>query len=300
MLETRRTARTLLALGALAAGCGASSTGPGADATSGGKSPVAQRRSDDHPPLVLVARTGDPNGAVAFAAAHDLGASASAAAAALLAARLREQGFSDVRSRAQALGFTLDAPAGSGADARRFVEVVRRALESPARPGEPGLDAAQAALVSLGSRRLPGAGTASVADCTGELGVRGDEAAIDKARLPAVVTNLFTSVRTVERSAFAAVGSADVLRAAEDALASGSDWPDGSPVNDPWPERGVTAADFAGAESRRLSVALRLASPGAALEAAEALGDGRSVLARRLEALRPPWRLERGAWARKP
>jgi len=140
----------------------------------------------------------------------------------------------------------------------------------------------------------------SVAECTGELGIRADEPLLDRARLPGVVTGLLTSVRSVERAAFAAVGPADILSATEDALASGGDWPEGSPVNDAWPEKGLTAVDFAGAEPRRLSIALRLPSPGTALEAAEALGDGRGVLSRRLEALRPPWRLERASATTRP
>jgi hypothetical protein len=300
VLATPRTAVTLLALAAFTLGCGGGSATSGGRASSGGKSPIAQRRSDEHPPLVLVARTGDPNGAVAFAAVHDSGASASTAAATVLAMRLRERGFSEVRSRAQALGFTVDTAVANGAEARRFVDAVRSALDAPTRTGEPALDAALAALVALGHRRLAGAGTAAVADCTGELAVRADEPALDRARLPGAVATVLGAVRSVERSAFAAVGSGDVLRETEDALASGSDWPDGSPVDDAWPERSLTAADFAGTEPRRLSIAVRLASPGAALGAAEALGDSGSVLSRRLEALRPPWRVERAAATVRP
>jgi hypothetical protein len=298
VLGTRRTAATLLAL-ALAAGC-SGRQGSGAHAESGGTSPVARKRSDDHPPLVLVARSGDPNGSVAFAVAHDQGAAASAAAAALLSSRLREQGVIEVRVRAQALGFTLDAPVATAADARRFVGAVPKALAAPLRTGEPGLDQALAAVLSLGSRRLTGPAAASIADCTGELGIRGDEPALDRTRLPAVVASLFASSRSVERAAFAAVGAAEILDATESALASGDDWPGGSPVNDVWPERSVTAADFFGTESRRLSIALRLPSAGVALAAADALGEPRSTLSRRLETLRPPWRLERAAATVRP
>jgi hypothetical protein len=300
VLATPRTAVTLLTLAGFASGCGGGSASQGAQDASGAPSPIAQRRSDDHPPLVLVARAGDPNGAVAFAAAHDLGPSASTATATLLATRLRERGFGEVRSRAQALGFTLDAPVGSAAEARRFVEAVRSALDEKPRPGEPGLDAAQAAIVALASRRLAGSATAAVAECTGELAVRADGDVLERSRLPGAVATLLTEVRSVERAAFAAVGSDEILDATEDALTSGSDWPDGSAVGDAWPEKSLTAADFVGSESRRLSVALRLASPGAALGAAEGLGAGDSVLSRRLEALRPPWRLERASATARP
>lgn len=279
-------------------GCGAGQRPNGRPAD--GKSPVAERRSDDRPPLVLVARSGDPNGSVAFAAAHDAGSAASAAASAVLATRLREQGFGEVRTRAQALGFTLDAPVSSESDARRFIETLSRALATPVRPGESGLDAAQAALVGLGARRLPGPAMAAVSECAGELGVRADEALPDRARLPALVGGVFSSVRTVERAAFGAVGSEALLEAAEDALADGGDWPSGPPVNDAWPGRNFAAVDFASAESRRLSMALRLPSAGVALGVAEALGDSRSTLARRLETLRPPWRLERVSASVRP
>jgi hypothetical protein len=249
---------------------------------------------------VLVARTGDPNGSVAFAGANDQGAAASTAGAALLAARLRERGVADVRVRAQALGFTLDAPAVTGADARRFVDAVSKALAAPLRSGEPGLDAAMAAVVALGSRRLAGPAAANVAECTGELGLRADDPALDRSRLPAVVTSLFASLRSVERAAFAAVGASEILEATESALDSGDDWPPGSPVNDAWPERSITGADFFGTEARRLSIALRLPSAGVALAAAEALGEPRGSLSRRLETLRPPWRLERAAATVRP
>jgi hypothetical protein len=301
VLGTRaRTALTLLALVALASGSCGGSGQPGAHPEHGAKSRVAQRQSDDRPPLVLVARAGDPNGSVAFAATHDAGAGPSTAAAALLAARLRDAGIPDVRSRAQALGFTLDAPVSTPAEAARFVAAVEKALAAPLQPSEPGLDAAQAALVALGNRRLPGPASASVADCTGELAVRADEPALDRTRLSAVVATLLASARTVERAAFAAVGANELLEATDDALASGSDWADGTPVSDPWPERSATAVDFAGTEPRRLSVALRLASGGVALVAAESLGEAQGTLARRLEALRPAWRLERAAATLRP
>jgi hypothetical protein len=232
---------------------------------------------------------------VAFAAAHDFGSSASTAAASFVSARLRDQGLPDVRARAQALGFTLDAPVANAAEARRFVEIVSKALVQPVRAGEPSLDAALAAVMALGSRRLAGPAAQSVADCTGELAVRADEPAPDRARLPAVVANVLSSARSVERAAFAAVGPAELLDATERALASGDDWPGGPPVNDAWPERSVTGADFLGTEPRRLSVALRLPSTGVALSAAESLAEPRSTLSRRLETLRPPWRLERAA-----
>jgi hypothetical protein len=300
VLGTRRpTAISLFALIALAAACGPRG-GPGTTPHGSGRSTVAERRSDDRPPIVLVARGGDPNGAVAFAVVHDAGPALSAAAAALLAARLRDQGLFDVRSRAQALGFTIDLSVANAAEAGRFVDAVSKALAAPVRASERGLDVAQAALVALGNRRLAGPGSANVAECSGELGIRVDQPLADAARLPGVVGGLFTSVRTVERAAFAAVGSAEILKATEAALASGGDWPDGPPVNDAWPERNVTAADFAGAEPRRLSIALRLPSPGVAIVAADALGESRGTLARRLETLRPPWRIERSTATARP
>ncbi len=294
MLGTRRTAVIPCALALVALACGGSPPA-GAQAGASGKSPVARKHSDDRPPLVLVARSGDPNGSVAFAAGHDFGSFASTAAASLLATRLRDLGLPDVRARSQALGFTLDAPVATPAEARRFVESLSKALAQPVRAGEPGLDAALAAVVALGSRRLAGPAAQSVADCTGELAVRADEAVPDRGRMPGFVASVLTSVRSVERAAFAAVGPNEILDGAEKALDSGDDWPGGPPVNDAWPERSVTAADFSGTEPRRLSIALRLPSAGVALSAAESLGEARSTLSRRLETLRPPWRLERSA-----
>ena len=190
-------------------GCGGDAGRTDARHAAGGQSPVAQRRSDDRPPLVLVARTGDPHGAVAFAAAHDLGASASPAAATLLGARLREQGFSE---RALARAVARLHPRRCRCECRRSAAFRPGAYEARSQR--------RRALRRAGPRRRPGGARlrsaiggfrdpamASVAECTGELGdPRGRSAPRPRAFAGRRQSSCLASVRSVERAAFAAVG----------------------------------------------------------------------------------------------
>jgi hypothetical protein len=287
---------------ALATACGGSSTRGGAahGGRDGSAPAVARRRLEDRPPLVLVQRDGDPAGAVGFAVATELGSPASAAAAAALRARLVARGF-DVRAEPSALGFTVTAPVSGVPEAKRFVQTIASTLEQPVAPNDPGIEAARSALQNSGAHAA-GPAEASVLACSGELvaadAVKGWDAASDKGR--AELSAWLRAAHTVRRSAFAAVGSKELLAAVEDALAQTPAWPDGNSLDDAWPARDELGVDFVPGASRRLSLALRISNEDAAARAARDLAAPDSVLSRRLRALRPEWRLERAAAVGRP
>jgi hypothetical protein len=257
---------------------------------------------DDRPPLVQNQRLGDPHGAVAFAVARDASPTAAAALPAFLRARLSARGFPGVRSRAHALGYSLEAAVPSAAEAKRFVEAVRKALDEPLRAGEPGLEAARLAVRAISERRFAGPAEAAVAACAGELGMSAEEPPWDPRSTAAqkLVAAGLAGARSSKSAAFAAVGPAEIVRAVADALADGEPWPAGEGPLDPWPARGELGVDFATTDSRRLSVAVRVGSADAAVTTAGRLGVPRSRLARRLAALTPGWRVERVSATARP
>ena len=280
--------------------CGGSSTTTGAKNARGSAVSVARRRLDDRPPLVLVRRDGDPTPAVAFAVATDTPLAAAATSAALRA-RLAARGFA-VRLQPSALGFSVSALVPNAAEARRFVQVVAAVLEVPFAANDPALEAVRAALTALAGTRVPGPAEAAVTACSGELAL-GDTAkswdpASDKGRSD--LAAWFKAARAVHRSAFAAVGPAELLKTVEDALAQGSAWPDGSALDDPWPARDELATDFTPTATHRLSLAVRLPNEDTAARAARALAAPSSTLVRRLSALRPEWRLDRSMAIGRP
>jgi hypothetical protein len=296
---------------ALSAACALLGCGGGQSATGGAAGPGSRDRGqllraglDDRPALIQNQRLGDPHAAVAFAVARDASPSAAAAVPALLRARLAARGFPGVRSRAHAIGYSLEVAIASAAEGRKFVAALTQALTEPIRSGEPALEAARVAVQALGERRFAGAGDAALAACSGELGANGAQAAWDP-RTPAAVAELnagLSAAHSRKAAAFAVVGPPEVIRGVADALADGETWPSGDAAEDPWPARDELHVDFAAPAdgARRLSVALRLGNVDGAVAGAQALGAAQSPLARRLAALDPPWRVERTAAVARP
>lgn len=276
------------------ASCGSSTPSTRALTAQSGGSSVARQELSDRPPIHLIARLGDPRGAVSFASVSEGGAVASVALAALLSARLKERGV-EATPRAHGLGFSVDALVDGPEAAARFVQAVFAALTTPLSPRDPALRAVDDALTRLFTRRFYGPGDAAAGRCSGALGVLQNEtkpdvkSAAGLARLRAWVV----AAHSIDRSAFAALGSAQVLTRATSALADTPAWPETERLTDAWPAESAAYADFGAADERHLSVAVRLADPDVALSAARALGGADSTLAQRLGALDPPFRLER-------
>ncbi|HET9933069.1 MAG TPA: hypothetical protein VFQ35_20340, partial [Polyangiaceae bacterium] len=199
-------------------------------------------------------------------------------------------------ARAHGLGFEIARAADGEADVRRFVTALRAALAEPVRPADPALARAQREVEALRALTFSGPGEAAVSACSGEIGFeRG--APIPDFTSPAGTAELEATRASVFRTgaaAFAALGSTSVLDAATRALGSDAPWPRGDADDDPWPEADGVFVDT-GAGPRRLSIAIRSPDTDAVLATGLALRTDRSALSQRLDALSPPWRLERAS-----
>jgi hypothetical protein len=288
----------LVALLLVLASCGSSA--PNAVTARSGGASVARQELSDRPPIHLVARLGDPRGAVSFASTSEDSVSA-VAVSALLAARLRERGV-DATPRPHGLGFSLDTLVDRPDAAERFVRAVSEALTAPLTAQDPALRAVDDALVRLFTRRFYGPGDAAAGRCSGALGVMQNDAKLDvkSAAGLAKLRAWIAAAYSVERSAFAALGSSELLTRAMDALAQTPAWPETERLVDAWPAESTLLADFGPRDDRRLTLALRVADPDIALSAARALGAENSALSRRLAALHPPFRLERAVAVGRP
>ncbi|MFO7180854.1 MAG: hypothetical protein DIU78_019290, partial [Pseudomonadota bacterium] len=285
-----------VALSAIA--CGPSARG-GAEAP--GPSPLGRVHVEDRPLLAVIAREGDPESALAFAASHGRGPVLSAALTGLVAARLEAAGLAGVEARAHGLGIELTWLAPKPDDAARFFRAVHAALATPVTAGEPAL--ARAGRDSAALRALPFAGPAdaAAAACSGELGTTLGAPELDL-QSPAGIRELEAARNAVFRAkaaAFAALGPSTFVDAAADALARGADWPGTSPDTDAWPAEDVMGVDGPGPE-RRLTLAFRLADADAAISAATTLARARSDLLARIGALLPAWTLERAVAVPRP
>ncbi|HEY0464772.1 MAG TPA: hypothetical protein VGC79_11205 [Polyangiaceae bacterium] len=287
-------------------GCGGSrANGPNGGSASGssrgGSARVERREVDNHPPINLVVRLGDPLPAVAFASAHDRGSVASVALSALILSRLAARGISEVVSVPSESGIELAVLCADRAAARAFIEQVTAALATPVAERDEAFRSIQEHLSALRSRSFAGKAEASVAECSGELGQPPGEGVPDLST-PAGRAELESYRRfafAARASAFAALGSSEFVDAVANDLEAVPSWPSGDAPDDPWP-----AADAADADSaegaRRLSVALRLADADAALASLRSLTEKRASLASRLRTFLPGFALERVAFQARP
>lgn len=251
-------------------------------------------RLSHHPVLSLVARTGDPQGALAFATQQSGGSATSAALASVLAARLEAGGVLGVEARAHGLGIELAWLVQSAADVERFIPALRVALQREVVRGDPALARARLAGEALRALRFTGSAEAAAAACSGELGLPPGAAPLDLDS-NAGLANLERARRAAfsrDGSALAVLGPKAVLHAAVSAASDADRWPSPSADPEPWPTGESVGVDRS-AGARRLSVALRVPDADAAIGAGVALGTPGSPLLERLATLAPPWRLER-------
>ena len=285
-------------------GCG-HGAGPGAGSANGnalnGTARVERREVDNHPPINLVVRLGDPRPALAFASAHDAGSVASVALSALILARLQAHGIADVVSVPTESGLELAVLCQDKLAARAFVEQVTAALATPIADRDDALLLIQEHLTALRSRSFAGRAEATVAHCSGELGT------LPGAELPDVRTQAgraqlekYRKVAFAARSgAFAALGSQEFVNAAADELEQVQAWPTGDAAEDPWPNADEIDSDGADGR-RRLSVALRVGDTEAALSSVRVLTAEGSAISSRLRSFFPGYALERVAFQARP
>ena len=286
--------------------CGAfhatgSNGGSASGSSRGGTARVERREVDNHPPINLVVRLGDPLPAVAFASAHDHGAVASVALSALILARLRAHGIGDVVSIPTQGGIELAVLCPDTAAARAFVAQVTAALDTPVAERDDALPMIQAHLAALRSRPFAGKAEATVAECSGELGHLPGVVMLDpstpagRAELESYRQFAFAT----HASAFAALGSSGFVDSVAGELEHAAAWPSGDAAEDHWPAGDTAEAD--GAEgARRLAVALRVADADVALGSLSALAANRSTLAARLRTFLPGFELESVAFQARP
>jgi hypothetical protein len=284
--ETSRVAGLVLAI--FLAACATSAQSPGPQAAAITAARVERQDSPYRPRLTLVERDGDPERGVALAVYVPVSASAALALSMLVEARVRDAGLPTVAVHASASGFIMHALATAPEEVRRFIQVANAALIAPVTAAE--IERVTAKWRAAPPRQTSAASEAAVARCSGELILGPDAEGL--ASVPARLALWGASVRAGD-AAFAAVGTREYLDAATDALRDIV----------PWTRLGSTAGlvfggELAGAQStptgqQRLSVAL-WGSPGAAaIAGAERLGEADSLLAVRLGAGFPPWRVWR-------
>lgn len=293
-------------MGLLATGCGGSRTnGLSADSASGssrgGSARVELREVDNHPPINLVIRLGDPQPALAFASAHDRGSVASVAVSALILSRLAARGINDVMSMPSAGGIQLATLCADKAAARAFIEQVTAALATPVAEHDGALRMIQEHLAALRGRPFTGKAEAEVAACSGEVGLAPGTSVPDvttpagRAELEGYRQSAFSR----RASAFAALGSSEFVDAAASELEDAPRWPSGDAAEDPWPATDSAEADAVDG-ARRLSIALRVADADGALAALRSLSGPRAALSARLRAFLPGFSLERLAFQARP
>ena len=262
---------------------------------------VEVRDVEFRPRLALVARQGDPAGAVALAVAHDLGARASLAIGELVRGRLEQRGIG-IQANAHGLGFHVASLVESPDAAARFVTAASEALQEPVEASEPALRGLAEALEALRGRPRAGEAEGAVAACSGEIVAEASEAAIDP-KSAADLKRLEDWRRRMAVApgvAVAAVGRSSVLDAAAQALHRVPAWPTEPAPEDAWPSGDQLGFTPIAEGDRPLLVALRVGEPSQALQAAEALDRSGSMLAARLEALDPSFKLERAFATLRP
>lgn len=263
----------------------------------------------ERPPLALLVRDGDPAPAIVAVVATDLPSAPTVALSAILDARLRAAGLA-VDTRADRSSFRVrllgppSAPATSsagagqgGADlASTFLAALLHAFQTPIAAGTPEIAAAADRIAALRRHPLPAPEAAPAAECTGRLGLAPGEPALDPLT-PRGLTELEAArarVLTARRTAIGAAGPAAFCHAAERALSAAAPWPDGPPPEDVWPAAdtaGTHPANDVAPRRARVTVALRLAEPAAAVAAAGRLAEPDGPLRARLAALPAPFHL---------
>jgi hypothetical protein len=256
---------------------------------------VEVREGHDYPSVSLVARDGDPFAAVAFAAAHDGGATISAWLGALIDERGRRALAHAAEVRPNGNGLLVRIRVDTAEQASRAVRFAREALSRPVTPAELGRVAERVREASP-VRAFVSAEERAVGECVGELGT----ARPGEKPTPADLAKWQRVVFSSDSVAFAAVGQRTILDAAAQALHDGPPWPDGPGPDDPWPAADVAGAYAVQGTARTLSVAVRVSDPARALEAATALGNRNSSVAAHAGALDPSWSVDRVVATTRP
>jgi hypothetical protein len=254
---------------------------------------------------VLVPRDGDPQGAVGVVVVTGGTSYASTVLSALLEARLEKSGFASVDARADRDSFRLRALVDSPERAVEFGRAVQKALALPVASGSAELGVVSRRVAALRRHPLEAPISASIARCTGELGLLASEPAPEPASAEGVAA--LEAARTgaygAARVAFGLVGSAALTDAVAEAWKSFEAWPKGSAVDATSPsddDVGAFAASGRAGAPVRVTVALAHADAERALESALRAGAADGALVARLRALSVPFRVVEATGTARP
>ena len=267
------------------------------------------RVAKDRPPVAVVAREGDPSGAIAIAVttsgleASDDDPEAAVALAGMVEARLSARGLAPVVVPSWS-GFRA-AVLVTGADAApAATDAVREALT--ARVDDKDVVAAKKKLAALASRPLKDASLARWARCVGSphalpgrAGKSGDDLAASR------LERWRAGAHGLGRVAFAVAATSATAESVAGAIARGPAWKAAAPapaLPQPAPAINVDVYEAASEMSATTVVhaTLDVATGSDAVTTAEALGDPHGPLASRLAALDLPFRLREVVAAAEP
>lgn len=252
------------------------------------------RQAKDRPPVVLVAREGDPVAAVSAAivvAAND--AEPAVALAGVIEARLAARGL-DATVTPSWDGVRATVLVDGAGGARAATDALREALTQPIE--ERDLAPAKKKLAALASRPLRDTKLTRWARCVGSphalperAGKTHDDTTIAK------IEEWRAASHGLGRTAFAIAGSAAIGEEVAAAIAKAPPWKKGADVA-PSPATSsavdVEVFEAPGEAAPAIFATLDVGSSSAAVAAAESLGDPRGPLATRLAGLELPFRLK--------
>ena len=263
-----------------------------------GENPAKQIRKlhlDARPDVTLVARHGDPVGAVSVAFATDNGPLAAITIATLLEARVGSELRSGIEVRANPTGGYVSAFAPTSEVAGGFVRAVDHALAQPVTGQDswlhPLANHAAALLSRLDTGGLGGRST----DCSGffeEAHSPQNLPRLDSTQGIALLNTWRVEARTRVNLAFGALGGPEILDAVEAAVEQLQPWPVGNSRTSPWPRDDVFNSAGAAGSPPHLTVELRVPSATAALEAAHLLESPNARLIAQLAAIGQGWKLD--------
>ena len=264
------------------------------------------RTAEGRPPVVLVAREGDPAAAIAFAVTTtDLGwdgtgddPEPATALAGLVEERLEQHGL-DAEVTPSWDGLRATALATTAGDATRIAGVMREAFLGATTAED--LLAARKKLVALGQRPLRDASLLRFARCTGEpfapaARAGRDYGDVDVARLERWRSAAFG----LGRIAVAVTGIRATGEAVAAAVLRGPEWRAGAALATHASGSSVDVVESALDLVPTVHLTLGVGTSSAAVDVAEALGDAHGPLAARLGELDVPFRIREVTGAAHP
>ena len=245
------------------------------------------RHARDRPPVVIVAREGDPASAISMALVTGDDPAAAAAIAGLLEARLPRARVTPAWN-----GVRVTMLASDSNTARAAAEAMRVALIGAATGDD--LLHARKKLAALATRPLADASLAAWARCSGAMYAR----TMPNAELSLAELEAMRGAIGNGGVAFGAAGTRAAGEAVANAIADGPAWKAGATTT---ASSAPAVAVFEGTDpTPRVHIAMSFASSAAAVRAADALGDPRGPLETRLHALDTPFHLREVVGAAHP